>query len=89
MSRGAVDYALRASLRKFGLNYGSYELNHAVRVALEIEDAEQRWLNGEDVFADVKRDETGTKMVDFNERFLDALIAAAKGNAADILNFSG
>ncbi len=89
MFRGAADNALWAALRKFGLHYGGYELNHAVRVALEVEDAEQRWLNGEDIFANVMRDETATELADFNERFLDALISAADGNTADILNFKG
>ena len=31
----------------------SYELNHALCVALETHDAEARWLKGEDVFAGV------------------------------------
>jgi Fe-S-cluster containining protein len=44
---------LIAALRLRGLKDASYELNAAVTAALAIEDAETRWLAGEDVFADV------------------------------------
>ena len=63
-----------------------------VSLARGIEDAEQRCLDGEVVFADVVRDEIGTEMVDFNERSLDLLIGTAEenaANAADCLNLSG
>ena len=54
--RAAVQQAMFAALRNLGLADISYELNHAVVVALSTEDAESRWLAGEDVFAPVSRD---------------------------------
>jgi hypothetical protein len=45
-----------AALAASGLPADSYELNHAMLVALETPDAEKRWLNGEDVFAEVSCD---------------------------------
>lgn len=46
---------LVAALRLTGLDANAYELSEALRVALAREDAEQRWLEGEDVFAGVAR----------------------------------
>jgi hypothetical protein len=45
-----------AALTASGLPADSYELNHAMLVALEAPDAESRWLKGEDVFAGVSSD---------------------------------
>ena len=54
--RAAVQQAMFAALRNLGIADISYELNHAVVVALTTENAESRWLAGEDVFAAVSRD---------------------------------
>lgn len=54
--RAAFSVALKAGLRKAELSDHSYEFNAALARALEIEDAERRWLNGEDIFRDVRRD---------------------------------
>jgi len=79
--RAAVQQAMFAALRNLGLADISYELNHAVVVALSTEDAESRWLAGEDVFATVSRDPgsairgpgTGPAMM------LDKLVAVCRG----------
>jgi len=85
--RGLVDFSFAAALMICGMPFKGYELNHAVRVALEVPDAQQRWLGGEDIFQNVMKDDwkddAGISSVDF----LQALIAAAKGDAMDILNF--
>ncbi len=49
----AVRMLLYAALRIKGLKAAAYELNAAVLAALAVEDAEARWLAGEDVFAGV------------------------------------
>ena len=54
--RQAHNQAMWAALKASGLPADSYELNHAMLVALETPDAEKRWLNGEDVFASVSCD---------------------------------
>ena len=42
---------LQAALRLNGLSDTNYELNAALGRVLETEDAEKRWLHGEDIFA--------------------------------------
>jgi hypothetical protein len=54
--RQAHNQAMWAALSAAGLPAESYELNHAMLVALETPDAESRWLKGEDVFAHVSSD---------------------------------
>jgi hypothetical protein len=54
--RQAHNQAMWAALSASGLPAHSYELNHAMLVALENPDAESRWLKGEDVFAGVSSD---------------------------------
>ena len=54
--RRAHNQAMWGALSASGLPADSYELNHAMLVALETPDAESRWLNGEDVFAGVSCD---------------------------------
>jgi hypothetical protein len=54
--RGAHNQAMWAALTVSDLPAHSYELNHALLVALENPDAERSWLAGEDVFADVSCD---------------------------------
>ena len=51
-----IKQAMWAALSASGLPAHSYELNHAMLVALENPDAESRWLKGEDVFAQVSSD---------------------------------
>jgi len=85
--RGLVDFAFMAALRVCQLPLQSYELNHGIRVALEQPDAEQRWLDGEDVFHDVMKDKWIDDPAMSSDVFLDALVAAVKGNATDILDF--
>jgi hypothetical protein len=76
--RRAHNQAMWAALTASGLRADSYELNHAMLVALEMPDAESRWLKGEDVFADVSSDrllagEDGPR----KQHLLDLLIAGA------------
>jgi hypothetical protein len=54
--RQAHNQAMWAALSASGLPADSYELNHAMLIALETPDAESRWLGGEDVFAGVSCD---------------------------------
>ena len=78
-SRRAIDHAVRATLKHHGRDKRSFELNHAVRVALEDPDSEARWLNGEDVFKDVQVDQSvrdPDKMA-VGEQFMDRLIYLA------------
>jgi hypothetical protein len=72
--RARCTTALWAALKAAGLPYGSYDLNRALAVALAGEDAEARWLAGEDVFAGVQVDPSRKPEV---EPFLDRLIAGA------------
>lgn len=51
--RSAYAFALTAGLRKAGLPYRTYEWNAGLSRALETEDAERRWLAGEDIFSGV------------------------------------
>ena len=48
--------ALRGAFLHAGLRLEAYELNAALVVAIETEDAERRWLAGENVFAGVQQD---------------------------------
>jgi hypothetical protein len=48
--------SITAALRKAGLPYHGYELNAALTRALDTEDPERRWLNGEDIFDGTLRD---------------------------------
>jgi hypothetical protein len=52
--------SMAAALRKAGLPYEGYEFNAALTRALDTEDAEERWLNGENIFADILRDPANT-----------------------------
>jgi Fe-S-cluster containining protein len=78
--RRACNQALWSGLAAVGLPFTLYELNHALLVALENPDAEQRWLRGEDVFAGVTSDDAGAAVSDPNvQLFLDVVAAAAQG----------
>jgi hypothetical protein len=78
--RRAHNQALWAALVASELPAHSYELNHALLVALEDEGAEKRWLKGEDVFAGVDCD----PLLEGSDRerkkqLIDFLIAGALG----------
>jgi len=78
--RSACAQALLAAMRAQGLPLHSYELNHAVVVALDEPDAERRWLGGEDVFAPVARDDSADGILQSDRiRLLDMIWAAARG----------
>ncbi|WP_341674825.1 YkgJ family cysteine cluster protein [Niveibacterium sp. SC-1] len=51
-ARSLVQNALQSALRDCGLGWVSYELNHALRIALSLPEAEGCYLRGEDLFAD-------------------------------------
>lgn len=46
-----VQAALQAALRKQGLAWGAYELNHALVLALDSPDSHMQWLQGNDPLA--------------------------------------
>ena len=50
--RALVQNAMQSAMRDAGLAWISYELNHALRIALSESKAAERWALGEDVFAD-------------------------------------
>ena len=55
-SRTVYATAKAAALKRVGLPYHAYEYNAALFCALENENAEQEWLAGNDVFANIRRD---------------------------------
>jgi len=78
--RSALESALRAGLKATGFGWRSYELNHALAVALETPDAEAAWLAGEPVLAAVALDPLGSADEErMREAMLDELIALAEG----------
>jgi len=78
--RSACAQALLAAMRAHGLPLHSYELNHAVVLALDEPDAERRWLGGEDVFAPVARDDSADGILQSDRmRLLDMISAVARG----------
>jgi hypothetical protein len=50
--------ALYVALKLRGYPNSAYEFNHAVCRATSIDDAEVRWINGEDIFDGVQSDPT-------------------------------
>lgn len=52
MVRSIVQNAMQSAMRDGGYAWGLYELNHALHLALTDDNIEQRWLAGEDAFAD-------------------------------------
>ncbi|SFK24955.1 YkgJ family cysteine cluster protein [Methylocapsa palsarum] len=48
--RSLVQNAMQAASRDSGYAWGTYELNHALQIALTNKASETAWLNGEDVF---------------------------------------
>lgn len=84
-ARAACDQAMFAAMRHLGHPIQSYELSHAVVVALTRPDAEEAWLAGEPVFADVVPDRTAAGIAgDFEGEILDALIGVANGKIPDL-----
>jgi Fe-S-cluster containining protein len=78
--RNAHLQALWAGLSAANLPGESYELNHAVMVALETPDAEARWLKGEDVFAGVAKLRIENAAVrEHNNKIIARLVAGALG----------
>jgi len=57
-ARNAYDISFAVSLKKVALPYAMYEFNAALVRAIETDDAELKWLSGEDIFADVVCDPT-------------------------------
>jgi len=56
VGRSAYAMVMAVGLRHAGLSHAAYEFNGALARALETDQAEQRWLAGKDIFADVHRD---------------------------------
>jgi Fe-S-cluster containining protein len=61
MGRASVLQALWSVLYKRGLRLPSYELGHALNIALDNTEAEAAWYRGEDVFKDVALDTDGER----------------------------
>lgn len=74
--RQAHNQAMWAALSAANLPPHSYELNHAMLVALETPDAEGRWLKGEDVFAGVSCDRIDAGPDAPNKRRIISLLIA-------------
>ena len=81
-AKGACRQALWSGLAAKGLSCIGYELNQALRIALEHPDAEPRWLAGEDVFAGIDADEVTGALGEPNVRlYLEVIAAAATGRS--------
>jgi Fe-S-cluster containining protein len=81
--RGAYEASLSAALYHWRLPTAHYELTHGVLVALTTPDAEARWYDGQDIFAEVGIDNADDSMDAEAKRlelqFWDALWAVARG----------
>ena len=84
--RGGYEQALSAVLHHWRLPTAHYELVQGVLAALKEPNAEERWFDGEDVFADVamdRADETlDPQMKRLEGEFWQTLWAVAHGEAA-------
>ncbi|MCH2395491.1 YkgJ family cysteine cluster protein [Oceanibaculum sp.] len=76
--RTAYSYTLLAALRAEGLDDRLYELNQALRTALETENAERRWLSGEDIFAGIQHERIDADCQPEAVLFLSVLAAGAE-----------
>ena len=56
IARSVYAIAFAVALKRVGLPYAAYELNAGLTRALNVPDAEKKWLAGEDVFSDVMQD---------------------------------
>jgi hypothetical protein len=84
--RSALEMALRAALKANALPHASYELNGALTRALELDEAQARWLAGEPVFDAAGMDRSADPAAEAErERMLDALVAIAHGEEPDML----
>lgn len=80
--RRACRQALWSGLAAKGLSCIGYELNQALRIALEHPDAEAQWLAGEDVFAGIDADEVTSALNEPTVRlYLEVIAAAATGRS--------
>lgn len=52
--RSIVQTSMQSAMRDAGYAWASYELNHALMIALQNPDAAAQWLSGDDVFADAR-----------------------------------
>lgn len=78
--RGAHKQALWGALAALDRPAEFYEFHHALRIALEIPDSENRWLAGEDIFAGVAREIVNDPaMQASNKRIIDRIVAGALG----------
>jgi Fe-S-cluster containining protein len=78
--RNAHMQALWGALAAAALPAERYEFHHALRIALETPDGEQRWLKGEDIFADVAREAPTDPATNAqNKRIIDTIVAGALG----------
>lgn len=78
--RRAHNQPMWAALHAANLPADSYELNHAVLVALTTPDAESRWLKGEHVFAGVSCDGlSAAPDAENKKKIIELLIAGALG----------
>jgi len=57
--RGLVQNAMQSALRDANYPWATYEINHAVGIALGDDQAERDWLAGKDVFAAARVNEVG------------------------------
>ncbi len=79
--RSAHKQALWGALAAVNLPHECYEFHHALRIALELPDAETRWLSGEDIFAGVAREIiSDPAAVASNKRIIDQVVAGALGH---------
>lgn len=79
--RGAHKQALWGALAAEKLPAEYYEFHHALRIALEIPDAENRWLAGEDIFSGVAREIISDPALNAsNKRIIDQVVAGALGH---------
>lgn len=78
--RTAYSYTLLAALRAEGLDDRLYELNQALCIALETENAEGRWLSGEDIFAGVRHERVDAGEQPQTALFLSVLAAGAEAS---------
>jgi Fe-S-cluster containining protein len=68
-ARNVYAIALALSLKKVALPYAAYEFNAALVRALETDDAEKKWLSGEDIFAGIMNDPDDIFLLEDTQRF--------------------
>jgi Fe-S-cluster containining protein len=79
--RNAHKQALWGALAASNLPTEYYEFHHALRIALEIPEAESRWLAGDDIFAGVAREIVSDPVAQAsNRRIIGQVVAGAMGH---------